>query len=85
MNQTMGQVIEVFIPKVYKNKNLLDIMDVNKIGFKIQTKDEVIEVICYQDETNANIYKGDYVLITNEIISGKKHFTIELLEGASYE
>ena len=85
MKQRIGKVIEVFIPKELKNGNLIDVMDSNKIGFKVQINDEIIEIIEEQDENNSNILKDDLVLITEQEISGKYFIDIELLDGDEYE
>ena len=81
MKQSIGKVIEVYIPKQYKNGNLLDVMDRNRIGFKVQLNNEIKDIILEQDEFNANIMKNDIVLITEQTISGKKFIDIEQYEG----
>ena len=45
MIKTIGKVIEVFVPKQYKNGSLLDIMDRTKIGFKVMTDNGIKEII----------------------------------------
>ena len=50
MEKKIGKVIEVFIPKEYKNNRLIDVMDSTKIGFKVMLEDELIEIIEEQDE-----------------------------------
>lgn len=72
-----GKVIEVFIPKQYKNGNLLDIMNRTLIGFKVETENGMKEVIQEQDEFNVEIRKGDTVLVTEQIIGGKEYIDIE--------
>lgn len=84
MKQELGKVIEVFIPKEYKNNTLIDVMDVKNIGFKVMTKEGIIEIIQEQNEFNSNIMKEDTVLITKQIISNKSFIDIELYEG-NYE
>jgi len=68
MNQEKlkGKVIEVFIPKEYKNNRLLDVMDRQNIGFKVllDNKKE-ITIIKKQTNENANILREDRVLIIN--------------------
>lgn len=75
MNKIYGKVIEVFIPE--ENK---DIMLSNKIGFKVllNNTSEIITIIEKQDEENAQILKGDLVLITKQIINNKEYIDIEL-------
>lgn len=85
MDKKPGKVIEVFIPEEIVNGRKLDVMDSKKIGFKVQVEDKIIEVIEEQDEHNSNIMKNDDVIITTQIISGKKFVDIELLDGDMYE
>ena len=85
MDKKPGKVIEVFIPEEIVNRRKLDVMDLKKIGFKVQVEDKIIEVIEKQDEHNSNIMKNDDVIITTQIISGKKFVDIELLDGDMYE
>ena len=85
MEKKIGKVIEVFIPKEYKNNRLIDVMDSTKIGFKVMLEDELIEIIEEQDEINTNIYKNDLVVITKQTISGKDFTDIELYDGGYYE
>ena len=81
MKQTIGKVVEVFIPKQYKNSNLLDIMDRTSIGFKVETDNGIKEIVTEADEFNARIMKDDIVMITEQNISGKDFIDIELYEG----
>lgn len=85
MEKKIGKVIEVFIPKEYKGARLIDVMDSEKIGFKVMLEDELIEIIEEQDEINTNIYKNDLVVITKQTISGKNFIDIELYDGGHYE
>ena len=81
MNKTIGKVIEVFIPKQYKNGNLLDIMDRTNIGFKVMTDNGIKEVIVEANSINAKILKNDLVQITEQTISDTKFVDIELSRG----
>lgn len=81
MNKTIGKVIEVFIPKQYKNGNLLDIMDRTNIGFKVMTDNGIKEVIVEANSINAKILKNDLVQITEQTISDTKFVDIELYRG----
>lgn len=81
MIKTIGKVIEVFVPKQYKNGSLLDVMDRTKIGFKVMTDNGIKEVIQRQDQFNAKIMKNDLVIIIEQTISGKDFVDIELYEG----
>ena len=85
MERKIGKVIEIFIPEEYKNGRLIDIMDSNKIGFKVQLEDELIEIVEEQDEFNANIMKNDLVMITKQNISGTDFVDIVLYDGDDYE
>ena len=85
MDMKIGKVIEVFIPEEYKGDRLIDVMDSNKIGFKVMLEDEVIEVIEEQNEDNVKIMKNDLVVITKQNISNTDFFDIELYDGDSYE
>lgn len=81
MNKTIGKVIEVFIPKQYKNGNLLDIMDRTNIGFKVMTDNGIKEVIVEANSINAKILKNDLVQITEQTISDTRFVDIELYRG----
>ena len=85
MERNIGKVIEVFIPEEYKNDRIIDVMNSNKIGFKVQLEDELIEIVEEQDEFNANIMKNDLVMITKQNISGTDFVDIELYDGDNYE
>jgi hypothetical protein len=85
MDKKIGKVIEVFIPEEYKGDRLIDVMDSNKIGFKVMLEDEVIEVIEEQNEYNVKIMKNDLVVITKQNISNTDFIDIELYDGDSYE
>ena len=85
MKKKLGKVIEVFIPEEYKGDRLIDVMDSNKIGFKVMLEDEVIEVIEEQNEDNVKIMKNDLVVITKQNISNTDFIDIELYDGDSYE
>ena len=80
MEKLIGRVVEVFIPKEFKNNMLIDEMNSNKVGFKVDVDGEIIEIIQEQDENNANIYKDDIVLITKQNISGRDFIDIEKYE-----
>ena len=81
MIKTIGKVIEVFVPKQYKNGSLLDVMDRTKIGFKVMTDNGIKEVIQRQDQFNTIIMKNDLVIIIEQTIAGKDFVDIELYEG----
>ncbi len=81
MNKITGKVIEVFIPKEYKDDNLLDVMDRTNIGFKVETSEGIKEIITEQNELNVIIMKNDLVTILEQTISGKDFVDIELYEG----
>lgn len=81
MNKTIGKVIDIYIPKQYKNNNLLDVMDRTNIGFKVETSEGIKEIITEQNELNAKILKNDLVAILEQTISGKDFVDIELYEG----
>ena len=85
MEKKIGKVFEVFIPQEYKGDRLIDVMDSNKIGFKVMLEDEVIEVIEEQNEYNVKIMKNDLVVITKQNISNTDFIDIELYDGDSYE
>ena len=81
MTKAIGRVIEVFVPKQYKNDNLLDVMDRTNIGFKVMTDNGIKEVIVENNEFNAEIMKNDLVIITEQIVSDKYFIDIELYNG----
>ena len=84
MQKKIGKVLKVFIPKEYKNNQLIDKMDSNKIGFKVMLEDGIIEIIQEQNEQNSAIMKNDLILITRQTISGKSFIDIELYDGEIY-
>ena len=85
MIKTVGKVVEIFIPKQYKNGGLLDVMDRTQIGFKVMTDNGMKEIIEEQNQFNARIMKNDYVTIIEQTISGKDFVDIELYEGDWHE
>lgn len=85
MGKIMGKVVEVFIPEEYKNGILLDVMDRNNIGFRIDVDGVINEYIYEQNELNSKIMKGDIVLLIKQNISGKEFVDIELYDGVDYE
>ena len=74
MENQIGKVIEIYIPNI-------NIMESNKICFKILINNEIIDIIEVQDEYNTNIYKDDIVIITK--IEDK--YEIEKYVGGFYE
>ena len=70
MSEKVGKVIEVFIPN---GENI----DSNKIGFKVMLDATIIEIIQEQNDINASLMKGDSVLITKQVITGKEFIDIE--------
>lgn len=85
MKKIIGKVVEVFIPEEYKNGILLDVMDRNNIGFKIDVDGVINEYIYEQNELNSKIMKEDIVLLIKQKISGKEFVDIELYDGVDYE
>ena len=70
----IGKVMEVFIPGDDK-------MVSKKIGFKIKTKNEELELVFDQNDDNSKIMRGDLVLITSKNISGERYIDINLIDG----
>ncbi len=85
MNKITGKVIEIYIPKQYKNDNLLDIMDRTNITFKVMTDNGIKEIDVEQNEENSSIMKNDLVEIVEQTISDKKFVDIRLYGGEDYE
>lgn len=85
MKKTIGKVIEVYIPKQYKNNNLLDVMDRTLIGFKVMTEEGLKVVETEQNEENAAIMKKDIVEIIEQTISNVDFIDIRLYGGDSHE
>ena len=85
MKKTIGKVIEVYIPKQYKNNNLLDVMDRTLIGFKVMTEEGLKVVETEQNEENAEIMKKDIVEIIEQTISNVDFIDIRLYGGDSHE
>lgn len=87
MSKMIGRVIEVFIPDEYnKNNELIDVMDCNKIGFKVMldNSNEIIICIFEQDEIVADIYREDKVLLIKDDLTNET-INIELYDGESYD
>ena len=61
MIQTKGIVTEVFMPNEYREELLLDTLDNNVIGFKVNTSDGERVIIEEIDEFNSQIMKDDLV------------------------
>lgn len=80
MRQTKGIVTEVFMPNEYREELLLDTLDNNVIGFKVNTSDGERVIIEEIDEFNSQIMKDDLVLITEQTIDGHYFIDIELSE-----
>lgn len=80
MKQTKGIVTEVFMPNEYREGLLLDTLDNNVIGFKVNTSDGERVIIEEIDEFNSQIMKDDLVLITEQTIDGHYFIDIELTE-----
>lgn len=77
----IGIVKEVFIPKEEKDE-----INTNKIGFKLDIDDEIIDVIQEVNDYNSTILKNDKVELIETIIDGKKYTDIEKIEdGEDYE
>lgn len=85
MKTYIGEVIEVYIPTIDKNGNAIDVMHSKKIGFKVMINNEIVDLILEQDDNNVNIFNGDIVLITEQVISNKKFVDIEIYEGDGNE
>ncbi len=75
----LGKILDVYLPNEYKDNKLLDIMDRTKIGFKIKTKDEVLEIILDNNDNNSKIMKDDFVIIRKQIISNKEFIDLILV------
>ena len=73
MSIKKGIIKEVYIPK----ENNQDIMYSNKIGFKIQTENELLNIEETQNEQNTELFKNDKVIIITRIIDGKVFTDIE--------
>lgn len=71
MKELIGKVEKVFIPSFDMDKN---------IAFQVSTDEGMYEVIEEQTEENANIYKGDTVLLTFQNIDRKEFIDINLYE-----
>ena len=78
MTKVIGKVVEVFIPDK-------DVMNSEKIGFKVLVDKEVIEIVQEQNEINSYILREDEVLITKEIKDNEEYIDIELYDGEDYE
>ena len=74
MTKLFGKVLELFIPD-----------NLNKIGFKIQVKDEIITIVTEQTKENAKIYRDDFVFIDKQVIDNKIFYDIEPIGDDEYE
>lgn len=78
MEQLKGIILDIYIPKEYNNQNeLIDIMDRNKITFKIKTDYSIENIELEQDEENVNLQVGNTVLITKQKIDGVEFIDID--------
>lgn len=68
------------MPNEYREELLLDTLDNNVIGFKVNTSDGERVIIEEIDEFNSQIMKDDLVLITEQTIDGHYFIDIELTE-----
>ena len=73
----IGIVKEVFIPEEYNGNTLLDTMNSDKIGFKVEVYDKEITIIEKQNNYNANIHKNDKVRIVEDLSTDR--YIISLL------
>ena len=64
----LGRVIEIFLP---------DEEQLTKIGFKIQTDNEIITIIEEQNLDNVKIYRDDFVFIEKNNLNNEIHYNIE--------
>ena len=75
-----------FIEEVFIPKDVVDEINSDKIGFKINKDGKIIEIVQDVNEYNSTILKNDKVNITEKIINGKKYIDIEKIEdGEDYE
>lgn len=76
MKKYKGIVKEVYIPS-----SEIDPMNPQKLGFKVDV-DGVVNILeVEQNEINAEILKGDEVLVIEQIIDNVRFVDIELLYG----
>ena len=80
MKKIRGKVKEIFIPRQSMNGGVLDLLDDIKICYKIDSEVGPIEVVENYNELIAEIEKGDEVVITKKILSGKFCIDIEPLQ-----
>lgn len=80
----IGMVVEVFIPEEYKDNQLVDVMNSDKIGFKVKLNEDIVTIILEQDERNAEIFREDLVRLIMDDETGK-FINIELYDGEEYE
>lgn len=81
MEQLIGTILDIYIPKEYNNnEELIDIMDRTKITFKIETDYSIENIEVEQDNDNVTLHVGDKVLITKQKINDKEFIDIEKME-----
>ena len=85
MDKKIGKIIEVFIPNEYNNNHKINVMDSNKIGFKVFLEGQILEIIQEQNQENSNIFRDDLVIISKQIISNKEFIDIDKYYGDDYE
>lgn len=76
----IGMVVEVFIPEEYKDNQLIDVMNSDKIGFKVKLNEDIVTIVLKQDELNAEIFREDLVRLIKDNETGK-FVNIELYDG----
>jgi len=73
-----GLIKEVYIPDK-------DVMNSNKIGFKVEVTNKIICIEEEQNHYNVNILKGDKVVIVKQEINNIEFVDIKKLVGDKYE
>lgn len=74
-----GKVIEIYIPRQNMNSGVSDLLNEIKICYRISSEAGIIEVAENYSELLEDIEKGDDVVVTKKILSGKYCIDIEPL------
>lgn len=77
MKQYKAKILDIQIPRQFINNQLLDIIDRDKIQFKVMTQDGIENIELKQNEDNTKLHIDDEVLITKQTISNIDFIDIE--------
>ena len=85
MKQYKAKVLDIQIPKQYINDQLVDIIERDKILFKISSPEGIENIEVKQNKYNTRIHIDDEVLITKQTISNIEYTDIETTNKSNIE